>query len=77
MTKGFVSPPHPITPSPTHERSPSSKPLIEAPSSPSAGRKMSKRVPQPTVLRHSILIEAPEVVAGMLDDFLAGRLRDS
>ena len=27
------------------------------------------------VLRHSILIEAPEMVAGMLDDFLAGRLR--
>jgi pimeloyl-ACP methyl ester carboxylesterase len=25
------------------------------------------------VLRHSILIEAPDVVAGILDDFLAGR----
>jgi pimeloyl-ACP methyl ester carboxylesterase len=29
------------------------------------------------VLRHSILIEAPDVVAGMLDDFLAGRLAGS
>jgi (E)-2-((N-methylformamido)methylene)succinate hydrolase len=29
------------------------------------------------VLRHSILAEAPEVVAGMLDDFLAGRLAAS
>ncbi len=29
------------------------------------------------MLRHSILIEAPDVVAGMLDDFLAGRLTAS
>lgn len=29
------------------------------------------------VLRHSILLEAPDVVAGMLDDFLAGRLAAS
>jgi len=29
------------------------------------------------VLRHSILVEAPEIVAGALGDFLAGRLAGS
>jgi pimeloyl-ACP methyl ester carboxylesterase len=29
------------------------------------------------VLRHSILVEAPEIVAGMLEDFLAGQLAPS